>query len=115
MPTDDEIRARRTFPFSLKLSPLTTVRGMQQALNEAGFESGNEDGILGPITRAAITRFQQYCADNGDAGDPSIINSGPVDGIFGPITRNALDHYYFFFYRNQPLLADVDPEDDPTI
>jgi peptidoglycan hydrolase-like protein with peptidoglycan-binding domain len=108
-PTDDEIRARRTRPFSLKLLPLTSVRGMQQHLNEAGFKSGKEDGIVGPITRAAITRFQQFCADFGDQGDPSIINSGPVDGIFGPITRRALDHYYFFLYESDD---DSPPSDD---
>ncbi len=116
MPTDDEIFERRQRSFNLKFAPLTQdVRSVQRHLNEAGFESGPEDGILGPITRRAIARFQQFCADFGDRDDPSIINSGPVDGIFGPITHKALDHYYYFSYREGPLDPTLDPEDDPTI
>ena len=31
------------------------------------------------------------------------------------ITHKALDHFYYFLYATGPLLADIDPEDDPTI
>ena len=120
-PTDDEIRARRQQRFSLKVFPIDTPIGMQQRLNEAGFESGAEDGIVGPVTTAAIRRFQQYSQDYGDKGDPSIINSGPVDGIFGPITTKALDYYYNYFFQQEPsaqaILADAGDDvgagDDP--
>jgi len=35
-----------------------TVRQVQQALNEAGYDCGTPDGIAGKRTAAAITRYQ---------------------------------------------------------
>ena len=35
------------------------VMTLQQRLNEKGFDSGEPDGVIGPATRAAISRFQQ--------------------------------------------------------
>ncbi len=32
---------------------------MQRRLNSLGYNAGREDGIMGPDTRAALTRFQQ--------------------------------------------------------
>jgi membrane-bound lytic murein transglycosylase B len=34
------------------------VLALQQALNDAGFDAGEPDGILGPATRAALARFE---------------------------------------------------------
>jgi phage tail tape-measure protein len=36
-----------------------TVRSVQQALNDRGYNAGPVDGQMGPSTRDAITRFQQ--------------------------------------------------------
>lgn len=114
--TDDDIFKRRQQPYSLKFDPLQqTTLSAQRHLNQAGFQSGPDDGILGPITEAAIRRFQQFCDDNGDKDDPSIINSGPIDGIYGPITFKALDHFYYSLYRDANIDVGLDPEDDPTI
>lgn len=35
------------------------ITALQQRLNDKGFDSGEPDGVLGPATRAAISRFQQ--------------------------------------------------------
>lgn len=35
------------------------ITALQQQLNDKGFDSGEPDGVLGPATRAAISRFQQ--------------------------------------------------------
>lgn len=40
------------------LDPVDALSGVQQRLNNLGFESGKEDGIMGPITRGALLRFQ---------------------------------------------------------
>ncbi len=34
------------------------VRQLQQALNDNGFDAGEVDGVFGPRTRAALSRFQ---------------------------------------------------------
>ncbi len=53
------------------------VQSLQQALNGQG-ESLDADGIFGPMTRAAVVRFQQA-------------RTLSPDGIVGPITWGALD------------------------
>ncbi len=53
------------------------VRELQHRLNALGFDAGAEDGIYGPLTRAAVEEFQQ--------------NVGlDVDGVAGPQTVSAL-------------------------
>jgi len=100
--SDDEILKLRETIFSLKVLPIDTNEGLQQHLNNAGFESGRVDGSVGPITTAAVRRFQQFCATHGTGSDASVIHAGPVDGLAGRKTRAALDHYYYYFLR-QPV------------
>jgi hypothetical protein len=57
---------------------LSTVVGMQAALNRLSYDVGNADGIAGPKTHAALAKFQ---SERGLA----------VDGIYGPRTRAALE------------------------
>jgi hypothetical protein len=80
--------------FSFHVESIDTVIGIQRRLNQAGFDAGPEDDINGPQTEAAVMRFQQFCKDNSNKGDPRIIDSGPVDGIAGPMTKKALVRYY---------------------
>lgn len=70
------------------------IRGVQERLSALGFAPGPVDGINGPQTRAAVMSFQQFCQDNKDKNDSSIIDSGPVDGIVGKTTKAALLSYY---------------------
>lgn len=59
------------------LDPLHMVTGIQARLSNLGFHTGAIDGVLGPLTRRAIRKFQ---------ASRSLL----VDGIAGPKTREAL-------------------------
>lgn len=59
------------------LAPVESVRGIQQRLQNLGFDCGPIDGIIGPKTRNGIKAFQRK-------------NGLLVDGIAGPVTRATL-------------------------
>ncbi len=83
-----------------KLDPLVLdnkkalIRGSQQRLTSLGFSPGPIDGIDGPLTQDGVRAFQQFCKDNADSDDPTLIDSGPVDGIVGSKTIKALKSFY---------------------
>jgi peptidoglycan hydrolase-like protein with peptidoglycan-binding domain len=56
----------------------SSVRSLQQALTGAGFDPGGVDGDFGPLTRAALKRFQTA-------------RNLLADGVAGPETWKALD------------------------
>jgi hypothetical protein len=58
------------------------VSGIQGRLRNMGYDPGPIDGIMGPLTKAAIEEFQE---DN-----PPLA----VDGICGPLTRARLVEVY---------------------
>jgi N-acetylmuramoyl-L-alanine amidase len=53
------------------------VRDLQHRLNQLGFDAGPEDGIFGPLLRAAVEEFQRNVGID-------------VDGVAGPETVGAL-------------------------
>ena len=59
------------------LDPVNTVSGIQGRLNNLGFSAGPVDGDAGPLTEAAVKRFQTR-------------HGLVVDGIAGPITQRTL-------------------------
>ncbi len=63
------------------LAPIEEVAGYQARLNNLGFDSGPVDNIKGPLTEAAIKRFQTKYG---------LV----VDGIVGPVTRGKLKDQY---------------------
>jgi PAS domain-containing protein len=69
---EDEDDARLTFVVELgRLDPPTEISGVQQRLNNLGYDAGPEDGIAGERTRAALAAFQRdHDLDpNGEATD----------------------------------------------
>ncbi|MFZ4573572.1 MAG: PGRP and LysM peptidoglycan-binding domain-containing protein [Phycisphaerales bacterium] len=76
----DNTAERPSFKWPLRLGeldPLETVSGLQQRLNNLGFNPGPIDGIQGPLTTGAVKAFQ------------AAFGLG-VDGIVGPQTRGKL-------------------------
>jgi len=49
----------------------TTVMSAQNALNSKGYDAGRADGVMGPNTRSAITKFQ---------ADHNLPQTGALDG-----------------------------------
>jgi len=60
-----------------QLDPIDEIAGIQQRLFNLGFDPGPIDGILGPLTKAGVSAFQEA-------------NELQVDGIAGPITKAKL-------------------------
>jgi len=80
---EDEPVERR-YVWDLKiggLPPVETVRGAQARLNNLAHDSGEVDGIVGPITRGATVEFQ-------------LKHGLEPDGIAGPITEGKLKEIY---------------------
>lgn len=50
---------RRPPPADAQALARDDVRSLQEKLNELGFDAGGADGIFGPATRAALSRFQR--------------------------------------------------------
>ena len=57
------------------------VQLLQLALNRSGFASLETDGVFGPATQAALTRFQAA-------------QGLKADGVAGPLTHRALNPWY---------------------
>ena len=58
---------------------VTEAKILQAHMNRLGFESGPEDGIIGPLTLGAIKRMQIF------------LGTSP-DGLVGPITRGLINN-----------------------
>lgn len=63
------------------LDPIDTTRGVQQRLNNLGFDCGSVDGQIGPETRAALRRFQRS-------------RDLPASGAADDATRSELQRAY---------------------
>jgi len=71
-------RRRCTWKLNIgHLDPIEQMSGIQARLNNLGYQSGPVDGIRGPITTAAVKKFQTK-------------HKLAVDGIPGPITQGKL-------------------------
>src|SRR3954453_14524240 len=78
----------------------TSVRVVQRTLRRLGWQPGPVDGLYGPRTKAAVTRFQAAARIG-------------VDGVVGPQTRHALKHA-----RTEPLRRGAgfaQPEGSPRV
>lgn len=58
--------------------PRGQVRFIQHALNRLGYDSGNADGWIGPVTRQAIGQFRQA---KGLAGNTAAVNTALVNAL----------------------------------
>ncbi len=87
-----------------ELDPVTCLTGIQQRLNNLGYDAGAVDGVLGPHTRRALRAFQR---DNKELLE---------DGIPGSITRRRLDEVYQSQQTHTPdenRTSPGDPVDTP--
>ncbi len=71
---------QRTYVVKPKVQRSKTVAKAQATLNELGYKAGTVDGLMGPNTRAAITRFQ-------------VASGIPATGQLDTSTRQWLGEY----------------------
>lgn len=101
--TDEDAVAEIAVVFQLEIGRLDPIQesapdkrclsGVQQRLNNLGFDAGPVDGIDGPLTKGGVKRFQRRFKLD-------------VDGIAGPITQGAL-----YDFHDQPGRAPAEAED----
>jgi len=53
-----------------RVDPIDTVSGVQQRLNNLGYTCGGADGVFGPRTKSALTRFQRDNEISNPTGEP---------------------------------------------
>jgi hypothetical protein len=85
------------------LDPISTVKGVQERLNNLGFNSGAVDGIVGPITRKAVYAFQTT--------QPDLRATGDIDDV----TRARLLQIHDNDRRLVAAEEDMGPQDPPQI
>jgi|SRR6185312_299143 len=71
------IEAQESKSINLSIEEATSISTLQLWLSKSLKKDIRADGILGPITKAAVKEFQQ-------------LHNLKVDGIAGPVTRSAL-------------------------
>lgn len=71
---------QRTYVVKPRVQRSKVVAQAQATLNELGYQSGKVDGLMGPQTRAAITRFQ-------------VASGIPATGTLDAKTRQWLAEY----------------------
>jgi hypothetical protein len=101
--TDEDAVAEIAVVFQLEIGRLDPIQesapdkrclsGVQQRLNNLGFDAGPVDGIDGPLTKGGVKRFQRRFKLD-------------VDGIAGPITQGAL-----YDFHDQPGRAPAEAEE----
>lgn len=99
----------------------SSVRNLQQALNEAGFDPGPIDGIFGPRTEAAVREYQaaQGYEVTGIAGGDTLAGLGltsdePAEGDGGPGMSLPGDPE-LWKVGNKDMLVYVVPDSFPPI
>ena len=58
LPNEPVVSAERRAPIFVVPPASATVRQVQQALNQRGFQAGPADGVMGPATQTALRNFQ---------------------------------------------------------
>jgi peptidoglycan hydrolase-like protein with peptidoglycan-binding domain len=80
------------------------VQNRQNWLNQSRGEHLEPDGVLGPLTIAAIQRYQTFLRDN------NFGYTGLIDGDWGPNTQSAHQKYYDQWHASQaPATPAVPP------
>lgn len=83
------------------------VLNQQNWLNQSRGEKLNADGIRGPLTVAAFTRYEEFLRDNWGY-------TGAIDGIWGPGVQAAHQRYYDSLHQ-APVPATGNPFGIPDV
>lgn len=88
----------------------TTIRIVQQALNDAGYNCGNPDGVAGGKTTEAVTKYQtdKGLAVNGQVTDELLQSLNVVEKVQDAVQKEASKAEYSSDYTYDQLARNPD-------
>lgn len=109
-PTSAESTEETTLNEVVEYKDATTIRIVQQALNEAGYNCGTPDGVAGGNTSAAITKFQteKGITVNGLVTDELLQALGVVEKVQDAVEKEAAKAEYSSEYTYDQLARNPD-------
>lgn len=109
-PAQEEVAPETEQKPVVEYKDATTIRIVQQALNDAGYNCGNPDGVAGGKTTEAVTKYQtdKGLAVNGQVTDELLQSLNVVEKVQDAVQKEASKAEYSSDYTYDQLARNPD-------
>lgn len=109
-PAQEEVAPETEQKPVVEYKDATTIRIVQQALNDAGYNCGNPDGVAGGKTTEALTKYQtdKGLAVNGQVTDELLQSLNVVEKVQDAVQKEASKAEYSSDYTYDQLARNPD-------
>ena len=109
-PAQEEVAPETEQKPVVEYKDATTIRIVQQALNDAGYNCGNPDGVAGGKTTEALTKYQtdKGLAVNGQVTDEQLQSLNVVEKVQDAVQKEASKAEYSSDYTYDQLARNPD-------
>lgn len=109
-PAQEEVAPETEQKPVVEYKDATTIRIVQQALNDAGYNCGNPDGVAGGKTTEAVTKYQtdKGLAVNGQVTDELLQSLNVVEKVQDAVQKEASKAEYNSDYTYDQLARNPD-------